>query len=311
MATTPEGQQLTEQHRLDQVAIQAAFLAQFAQLWPLLSWPALDATAGAWIAASMKLIRTSRQLSARRSERYFHDFRAVEAPVKARLNPPAPIRYLNAPDDHLSIDVLRDVRNAERDASLPDPISIDWSGFDKAAEHALLVTGPGELKRQASMGRAEPQAKDRGLVVASGSASRHVLNGGRETQMALIEADDALIGYIRVTDGDPCSFCALLASRGPVYKRKSFIGADSKFDKHPRFAGISRDEAKVHDFCACQLEPVYTSANNIWPGRAREFRRLYNDTVAGKYSSKDLRRAFRREYEKRQREAAAAPAITA
>lgn len=303
MATTPEGQQLTEQHRLDQVAIKAAFLAQFAQMWPLLSWTALDATFVAWVHTVMPILRTFRQRSARRSERYFHEFRAIEAPARVRLNPPAPIRYLNAQPDHFDIDLVRDIRNAEPDRDVVTP-SIDWAPFDKAAERSLLITGPGQLKHQASMGRTEEQAKDRGLVVASGSASRHMLVGGREVQMELIDSDDAILGYIRVTDGDPCSFCALLASRGPVYKQKSFLNADSKFAKHPKFAGISREEAKVHDNCACQLEPVYVKAGNTWPGRSREFRRLYNDKVAGKYSSHDLRRAFRREYEARQREAA-------
>jgi hypothetical protein len=286
VAATQEGQALTEEHRLDQVAIKAAFLAQFVQLWPSLSWPDLDATAPAWVRASMALIRSFRQRSARRSERYFQDFRIVEAPVRARLHPSSAVEYVHAPDipDDLVIDVLRDVRNAERQSAEAVRPRIDWAGFDRAAERSLLVTGPGELKRQAGMGRAERQARDRGLVVASGSASRHVLNGGRETALTLIHADDTVLGWARVTDSDPCAFCALLASRGPVYrspKRASF---------------------PAHDGCCCTAEAVYSSSAS-WPGRAREFQRLYYRSTKG-YSGKDAINAFRRAHDKNRREAA-------
>lgn len=310
MATTPEGQQLTEQHRLDQVAIKAAFLAQFVQMWPLLSWQAIDATFAAWVHAVMPVLRVFRLRSARRSERYYRDFRLLEAPAAARLNPPPPIKYSpTVPLDDLVVDVVRDIRNAEPDRGVTAP-SIDWTEFDRRAEHSLLVTGPGELKRQASMGRFEEQAKDRALVTASGSASRHVLVGGREVQMELNDSDDAILGYVRVTDGDPCAFCAMLASRGVTwrpYSRKSFVESDSRFKKNPKFAGISREEAKVHDNCACQLEPVYVSAGNIWPGRSREFRELWISSTTG-YSGKDAINAFRRAYEQQRRDSAA-PAL--
>lgn len=43
----------------------------------------------------------------------------------------------------------------------------------------------------------------------------------------------------RVTDGDPCGFCAMLASRGPVY----------------RSAGKAGDGNRYHGRCGCTVEP--------------------------------------------------------
>jgi len=314
MAATPEGQQLTEQHRLDQVAIKAAFLAQFVQLWPVLSWTALDATSAVWVRASMSLIRRFRQRSALRAERYYRDFRLIEGPASVRLSPLPPIQYVHAPAaDELAIDLVRDVRNADSaafnrdlrrfdDARRDDRggigsdfpnLRIDWAKSDAASEQSLLVTGPGELKRQAAMGRTEQQAKDRGLVVVSGSASRQVLNGGRTATLELVYSDPTPIGWVRVTDGDPCAFCAMLAGRG-LYR--PYRTAES--------AGF-----QAHDACACTAEPVY-SRRAALPGRGAEFQRLWKSSTQG-YSGKDARNAFRRSYEAKRREAAAPQPLTA
>jgi hypothetical protein len=159
---------------------------------------------------------------------------------------------------------------------------IDWSAWDAAVEKSLQVTGPSELKRRAARGETEAQAKRNGLVVVSGSASRHVLTGARETTLALVRADDQALGWARVTDGDPCHFCAMLASRGPVYKTQ----ASADF--------------KPHDGCACVAEPVF-SRNAPWPGDARNYQKLWNEATRG-YSGRDAINAFRRAYEKQRRE---------
>lgn len=113
---------------------------------------------------------------------------------------------------------------------------------------------------------------------AAAAAVRLALNGGRGMIMEAVEADPVALGWIRVTDGDPCAFCALLSSRGPAYKSQ----ATASF--------------QAHDSCACTAEPVY-DRNTEWPGRAREFRDLYNR--AAKNSGFDPVYAFRRAYEGR------------
>jgi hypothetical protein len=131
-----------------------------------------------------------------------------------------------------------------------------------------------------------------------------VLDGGNRSALKLIADDDRLVGYIRVTDGDPCSFCAMLASRGPVYRTPRRAGPNVRGERNAR-AGLAftGDGAwKVHDNCACTVEPVVTS-DTRWPGRAQEFHNLWNEHIKGRYSGEDALRAWRRLYEQRQRDA--------
>lgn len=174
---------------------------------------------------------------------------------------------------------------------IPD---IDWSRSDRAVEVSLIVTGPVGQKSKTSRGKPLQVARDESFVEASGAATRHVLTGGRQSLLTLVEGDMKAIGWIRVTDGDPCSFCAMLASRGARYKGDSFSESD------PRFEGPG--EFKVHDSCACTMEVIY-SRQAAWPGRADEFYRLWRDNIHGKYSGKEARNAWRRLYEQRQRDA--------
>lgn len=110
---------------------------------------------------------------------------------------------------------------------------------------------------------------------AAAAAVRLALNGGRGMLVDAVEADPVALGWIRVTDGDPCAFCALLASRGPTFKSRGSAGF------------------QAHDSCACTAEPVY-DRNTEWPGRNREWADLYSEVAQGQ---PDPLNAFRRAYE--------------
>jgi hypothetical protein len=275
---TDQARQLAEQHRLQQVAIKAGFLAQFLPTWSLLDWRRLDETTPAWVRVVMAILRPWRQASANAAAAHYAEYRLLTAPRPLDSGPT--LRFTGGVNP-LGAVPLPDIRHT---ISVPVTLHIDWTNADKAAEHSLRVTGPGELKRQAAMGRTEEQAKDRGLVTVSGSASRQVLNGGRQATLTSVAADQQAIGWARLTDGNPCAFCALLAGRGPVYKSEQSAGF------------------QAHDHCACIPVAVFSKAAP-WPGNARAYRRLYNDSTSG-YSGKDARNAFRRAYEQQQREAA-------
>ena len=301
MASTPQGRRLTEEHRQAQVRLRARFLTGFLLLWPLLDWRRLDDTTPGWVQAVLALLRPFRQESADLAVSYYRDYRLVEAPRATEPVPevefvqPAPTRPLTSGQ---LLDELARRRRLDAQATRSAPPStpqrraqpgelvkprIDWSEWDKAAERSLLATGPGELKRQASRGIGEGQARRVALVTSSGSASRHVLTGARETTLTLIRSDERAKRWVRVTDDDPCSFCAMLASRGPVF----ITQATAAF--------------KAHDNCACVAEPVFNLAA-AWPGRAREFRRLWDDNIMGKYSGHEAVKAWRRLYEAQRRE---------
>lgn len=163
--------------------------------------------------------------------------------------------------------------------NIPD---IDWTPSDRAAVVSLHVTGPVNQKSKAARGKPLEVAQKESFVDAAGAASRHVLTGGRKSLLTLLQDDAQALAWARVTDGDPCSFCALLSSRGPVYKSKQTA------------------DFQAHDACACTAEPVY-SRQAPWPGRSAEFLRLYRASTQG-MSGKDALNGFRRAYERQQRE---------
>jgi hypothetical protein len=182
----------------------------------------------------------------------------------------------------LDEDAIR--RSLERPATRIEIPDIDWTPRDRAAEVSLNITGPIGQKAKIARGRTQREARDVSFVESSGAATRHVLTGGRQSLLTLLTADPKVHRWIRVTDGDPCGFCAMLASRGPVYLTEDSAGF------------------KAHDHCACTAEAVY-HAGAPWPGRAAEFHRLWNQHIKDRYSGKEARRQWRRLIDEMRREA--------
>lgn len=108
----------------------------------------------------------------------------------------------------------------------------------EALSTSMLVTGPISIKE--AMKRNLRLAAALGIA-ESGSARaamRHALNGGRETLLNTMRADRASVGWRRVTSGNPCKFCSMLASRGGVYS-------------------ATTADFEAHDGCSCSAEPVW------------------------------------------------------
>lgn len=139
--------------------------------------------------------------------------------------------------------------DARRDADVPDD-DFDPSGplplMIERLEAALDVTGPVEFKKAIAAGKTPQQAMDAAAVRMVGSTQYLALEGGRSVMQRSIDADERATGWSRVTDADPCAWCAMLASRGPVYKSAKTAG-------DPRQGGN-----RYHDACACQAWPAFT-----------------------------------------------------
>ncbi|MDG4792693.1 hypothetical protein [Micromonospora sp. WMMD1082] len=146
---------------------------------------------------------------------------------------------------------------------------------------SLLVTGPVTVKRATADGDSPAQAAARGRSATARATIRHVTNAGRETIRDTSRRDRLALGFARVTDGDPCYFCAMLASRGPIYKSAKTAGADDPY----------------HDGCGCVVAPVYRRSDP-WPGAAREYAAIWKGATAG-LSGPDAINAFRRAMEAR------------
>jgi hypothetical protein len=77
------------------------------------------------------------------------------------------------------------------------------------------------------------------------AAERVAMNGGRSTVWNHASRDKRAIGYIRLSrTGTPCGWCAMLISRGAVYRSSS--------------SAEYSDGDKYHDNCHCYAEPVFT-----------------------------------------------------
>lgn len=124
-------------------------------------------------------------------------------------------------------------------------------------------------------------------AAAAASAYKNVQNGGRDTTDLLVVRKTA-VGYVRITKDKPCSFCLMLASRGPVYSEDSFRESDA------RFTGPGNH--KVHDDCGCMLRPAFTKNSEQWPEGARRADELWVQMLRANpgIGGDDARREYRR-----------------
>ena len=137
---------------------------------------------------------------------------------------------------------------APRATFRPDP---------RAVTGSLIVQGPVSVKRAMTAGRTVVEADAAAASKVAAAAYRHVANAGRLTVARKVLADPGAYGYARASDGNPCAFCAMLVSRGPVYKRDSGTGS------------------KYHDRCGCYLVPSFSQQSEPSPAAAA-LRELWN-----------------------------------
>ncbi len=233
---------LTARHQRAQLALRAAALRELLKLWPAFDLRRIARTWPAFEAATLGLIKARGKTSAGLASAYYRTHR------KAAGAPGAPTPKI---------------------AAVPDETILA----------GLRVVGP--VAAGSALAKARPLAgvAEATLVNLSGATSMYVLNFGRRTLLESVKADRHALGWSRVTASQPCSFCAMLASRGPVYG--------------------SRETAsfEAHRGCACSPQPVY-DRDAEWPGRAEEFGSLWDSSTRG-LSTAEARLAFRRAYEGR------------
>lgn len=126
---------------------------------------------------------------------------------------------------------------------------------DQWLTRAFGYAGPGMLSRDT----AQPGTA---LSTTLGTAARIALDGSRTTIIDTVHVDPVAVGWYRVTDGHPCAFCALLASRGIAYKT----------EKHASF--------QAHNDCGCTGAPAFTTGQEL-PEISRTAMQVYKDRGKG------------------------------
>lgn len=112
--------------------------------------------------------------------------------------------------------------------------------------------------------------------VTSG-AERMVLDVGRQTIVTNTLRDTKASGWERVTEPGTCAFCALLASRGAVYRSEQ--------------AG----DFTSHDHCRCHAAPIFGAYHPS--AQVRSWQALYASASAGRRGA-EVVPAFRKAFDK-------------
>lgn len=272
MSYSPAAGELSRAHQQAQSRLGLFLALLLARLWARTFDPADPFDSGrTFVEAALEMILGYRRRSGSLAAAYVTNFRNLElsAMQLAGLSPEAGQSF-----------------GVPFTPVIPDPTPVEIQKLRRS----LAFTGVGQYVKRVEQGEPPSVAADLTQAGVAGTGVRGVLDGGRAVIDETVRRDPVCVGYFRVTkSANPCSFCAMLASRGPVFQEDSFEDSD------PRFTGPG--DQKCHDHCSCALEPLYTSKAG-WPGRAREWEALWKET-GGKFSGAAARRAFRQAYEGR------------
>lgn len=174
---------------------------------------------------------------------------------------------------------------ARRDLEQLGPILLEGRVTDLDPDETTLTDAEHKV--------AEEYRKAGSRVAAS--SERLVLNGGRGSVYAYGDKDARVIGWVRVSlSGDPCSFCAMLISRGFAAKYGSEAGAS-------KGKGVTVRDGQTldayHDNCRCIAVPIYSQAQYDTDPRFDQNRALdalWQKRIKGRESGSDARNAWRR-----------------
>lgn len=235
---TGSTRQLTRNHQVEQINNGAAAAGLIVELGDLLRTGRIDESE--FVTAVVGADLLTHQAAVGLADRYVTNLRTLVAPDEDHADPVA-VEFDPGPSVGRAVHTLRELEEARR---APER---DWGAAFSRIISALAV-------------QSDRAAKD----------------AGRETVVESAEANGRR--WRRVTDGNPCSFCAMLAGRGPVYRtedsatrvagRNNYGTAAYKAGNVTYGGKITRGKLKgqdrtrgsrglgerYHDFCGCSVE---------------------------------------------------------
>ncbi|MEJ8652747.1 hypothetical protein WKI65_32965 [Streptomyces sp. MS1.AVA.3] len=317
--------QLAEEHRLAQIALASRTAGHVLGNWLETVQPRrLPESTPGWLRESLDAIAASRAHSRDLAASYLRLHRALNTQTTLPLYRPEPASEV------ITLGELRqdfaDLAEIDLDPASNDELEVtveedyDWpdedlEDLDAAARTSLVVTGPvharqrlAEAERAAGAGRLDDAEfldeldvlmRDAGATAAA-AADREVLRGGRDLLHRASAADPRTVGWARVTDADPCAWCAMLASRGAVYRSRD--AAQLKGHAGRNAPPVDpEDLEKYHNLCHCQVVPIYSRTDWL-PEQGEVFRELWDEATEG-HTGQDAINAYRRAIEARRRRA--------
>lgn len=222
----PDYAHLARTHMAEQVKQAAAVQAGVGKLFDDIVDPSnLDASFRDFQYRATMLITAGRSLSVGLSQEYFNDVHHLAG-------------YVNEVEVAAEVDELT------------------------ATVRSLYINGYGALKKRLKEGVAVEIAMSQAQQSLLGAVKGRTLSAGRNRLVALSKADPNTKGWARVSDGNPCHFCAMLVSRGPVYT-------------------ASTGAFQAHNKCGCSVRPVpRNDPSGGWSPEARAYSELWQDKSA-------------------------------
>lgn len=216
------GLALADSHRIEQVKLSQMVTALMAQAW---SQTMARGTNGfpAFLALSEMLIGRGQGMSAAMAGRYYNQL-AVMAGF--------------------------------------DPIELAGGELNRAGlAKSLKTVGPDRVAEGLARGLPIEEAQRQAMIAAMGVGKRYTLDGGRNLLLEAADRDPHIERWARVSDGNPCSFCAMLVSRGAVYHSEETGGF------------------KSHDFCGCGVRLVTADEDDGGAdAQADKYKKLWDAT---------------------------------
>lgn len=121
-----------------------------------------------------------------------------------------------------------------------------------AGVESLEIAGPISFKQRVGKGVIDEVAFLAARDQMMAEARKIIMQAGRDTVQLSSDANRRSIGWRRVSDGNPCTFCAMLVGRGPVYK--SIASTQGTVER----LGRSGDyELIYHKHCGCTAVEIF------------------------------------------------------
>jgi hypothetical protein len=170
--SSPTGRQLTEAHRLAQLRLGIAVVAQMHNAWQVVDPGDIEGSYSDWMPLVTPIAAAGKAHSALLAAAYVRAHRQIET----------------GSDDFTPVQAG----------------GLDVSAFTIS----MLVTGLYSARGNLGRGVAVDRAMEIADARTAASAMRYALDGGRETIVESTRADRRAVGWERVAGGASCEFCA-------------------------------------------------------------------------------------------------------
>ncbi|MCL1838666.1 MAG: hypothetical protein FWG47_05045 [Propionibacteriaceae bacterium] len=226
MATTDEGRALTDEHRRWQALLGATTGGMGFELAKLIDPTDIRGTVEGWLEQTVAVLATAEIASANNAAKYVQQFRVAEL-------------------------------GASKAASMP----VVKPKFDLLEADNSVIWAP-RMAQSAINEHMDPQAAwEQAVGALVGRMMREALTPGRETIFGSAMAAGSR--WRRVSDGNPCSWCAMLVGRGPAYSSEE-----------------TANGVIYHNSCGCTAEEYFGDRDD-WIPTPRE--KEYVDLVDSVY----------------------------